>query len=437
MSPCLRLALAMTLLLAVHGANVFAQAVDPTLDSLVGLFRDATGGTVIIWRPAEGRIAVGFDDGVVRGLSGANGMFTYGPSFGVAAPVQGTITRVGIGADTIVRRSDNASDRTYIRVPLRETHTAWKNGPVRLDGTLIMPAGPGPFSAVVMLHGAGSETRENSRVIAYWLAAHGVAALIYDKRSTGASTGTSFNVPFADLARDALGGVAALRGVSSIRADRIGFFGPSQGSWIALAAIQIEPAVAFLILQSGDATSPLEQEMYRVVSLLKQERARGITRSARLTDSDLVEIEAFRRLKFQFAMSGRAPEGWDVALKRARAASWFSITGDGLPPRDFWSANGAFDPMPALLSYRGPLLAVFGARDIIKDVEHNAAMMRSAFQRSGNTRATVRVVENANHGLFETLTGLPLEVEMPALTRVVPGYLDAVITFIRALNPAG
>jgi hypothetical protein len=268
----------------------------------------------------------------------------------------------------------------------------------------------------------------------YYLAAHGVASLIYDKRSTGASSGDSFNVPFADLARDGLGGVDLLRRTSGVRRDHVGMFGPSQGSWIALAATQIDPAIAFLILQSGDATTPLEQEMYRIPSILRGERARGVPRSAKLTDTDLADLERFRRLKFLYAMTGAKPTGWDDALAAARAATWFSLTGDVLPPRDFWAPNGAYDPMPALRAYRGPVLAVFGGRDITKDVPRNATLRRDALAQSGNPHSSVRVIDDANHGLFETKTGLPLELELPLLTRIAPGYLETITSFLTAIG---
>ncbi|MEP7345611.1 MAG: alpha/beta hydrolase [Gemmatimonadaceae bacterium] len=420
---------------AIAGSSgASAQTDDPVLDSLVGLFQDARGSVVVIWRPAPGQVAVGFQGGEVRGLAGSRGTYSYGPSLGITTPSAGEVSRLGAGLDSIVWTPRDSAPSVLARVALRETDVAWSNGRVRLAGTIIMPPGPGPFTTIVMLHGAGAETRESSRVIAYYLAAHGVASLIYDKRSTGASTGDSFNVPFADLARDALGGVALLRRSAGVHPDRIGMFGPSQGSWIALAATQLDTSVAFLVLQSGDATTPLEQEMYRIPSILRSERARGVARSASLTDADIAELEAFRRLKFQFGMTGKAPDGWDRALATARRASWFALTGDGLPPRDFWAPNGTFDPMPALLAYRDPVLAVFGGRDVSKDVPRNATLMREAFARSENHHASVLVIDDANHGLFETKTGRPLEVELPSLTRIAPGYLEAVAAFLAQLG---
>ena len=406
-----------------------AQNVDAELDSLVGLYRDAGGALAIVWRPAAGQVAIGFDGGEARTLTGTLGTFMYGPSFGVTKPTRGTIQRRSSSLDTLDWAPVDSPARTLVRVPLHEGNVTWSNRRTRLAGTVITPEGRGPWPGVVMLHGAGAETRESGRVLAYYLAAHGVASLIYDKRSTGASSGDSFNVPFAELARDALGGVEVLRRTPGIRGDQIGLFGPSQGSWIALQATQLESTIAFLILQSGDATTPLEQEMYRVPSILRGERARGVARSARLTDADLAELEAFRRLKFQHAMNGK-PAGWDDALTAARRASWFALTGDGLPPRDFWSANGTFDPLPALRAYRGPVLSVLGGRDISKDVARNASLMRDAFKQSGNSNSSVLVIDDANHGLFETKTGLPLEVELPSLTRIAPGYYEAITSFL-------
>lgn len=133
-------------------------------------------------------------------------------------------------------------------------------------------------------------------------------------------------------------------------------------------------------------------------------------------------------------MTGAKPTGWDDALGAARRASWFPLTDDGLPPRDFWAPNGAYDPIPALRAYRGPVLAVFGGRDLTKDVTRNATLMRDVLAQSGNPHSSVRVIDDANHGLFETKTGLPLELELPSLTRIAPGYFETITAFLATLG---
>src|SRR5262249_24279316 len=55
--------------------------------------------------------------------------------------------------------------------------------------TLSLPAGAGPFPAVVMVHGSGPATRDEFDVFTAWLLLHGVAVLADDKRGTGQSDG--------------------------------------------------------------------------------------------------------------------------------------------------------------------------------------------------------------------------------------------------------
>jgi hypothetical protein len=78
-----------------------------------------------------------------------------------------------------------------------------------------------------------------------------VAALIYDKRGCGASTGDWTRAGLHDLAEDALACVRSLRGRPDINADQIGVWGLSQGASIIPIAAGRSPDVAFLIAVGG------------------------------------------------------------------------------------------------------------------------------------------------------------------------------------------
>ena len=406
----------------------------PSADAaLVGLYRLPSGEPVIVWSPHDGRLAIGYGGGQVRMLDGAGAERSYGPSFGVVTPPEGSI-RFVIGADghanALMWRPAGGAEVMGGRVPLREREVTFKGAGVRLSGTVIVPEGETPSAAVVFLHGSEPETREPSRVFAYALASRGIASLIYDKRGTGASPAASTEASFTDLAKDALAGVSLLKRDPLVRADRIGLFGPSQGAWVALAATQKAPDIAFLVLQSGDATTPLEQELYRGAQLI---RATG-----KASEEEIRLAVEFRRKKFMYAITGKGRDAYEGALKLARAASWWNYTGGaGLPDTSFWKPNGLFDPVPALTAYRGAVLAVFGDRDTNKDAAGNAATMRRLFQAHGNPNTSVVVFERANHGIFETLTGLPLEKELPQLTRLAPGYIDTLTSWISHLGDKG
>ncbi|GJM82169.1 hypothetical protein HMSSN139_46650 [Paenibacillus sp. HMSSN-139] len=63
-------------------------------------------------------------------------------------------------------------------------------GAMALPGTLTMPTGDGPFPAIVLVHGSGTNDRDEAigsakpfRDLAVGLAAQGIAVLRYDKVS--------------------------------------------------------------------------------------------------------------------------------------------------------------------------------------------------------------------------------------------------------------
>ena len=90
---------------------------------------------------------------------------------------------------------------------------------VTLAGTFTVPAGAGPFPAVVLLTGSGPEDRDETVfghrpfwVLADYLTRRGVAVLRFDDRGVGGSQATSTS---ADYATDALAALAWLREVPS------------------------------------------------------------------------------------------------------------------------------------------------------------------------------------------------------------------------------
>jgi len=134
----------------------------------------------------------------------------------------------------------------------------FQNGDVILAGNLWIPAGEGPFPAIVLVHGAGKITTQDYKYISFSLVHHGFAVLSYDKRGVGKSGGKYSMVDvenseavLEDLANDALAGVEFLKGNNLIDLDRIGFFGISQAGWIAPLAASKSSDIAFIALYSG------------------------------------------------------------------------------------------------------------------------------------------------------------------------------------------
>ena len=144
---------------------------------------------------------------------------------------------------------------------------SFQNGEVSLSYILERPDGRGPFPAVVLGHGSGETRKEHASFLASQWLARGYAALRYDKRGVGGSTGTYSMVGvgnsermFADLAGDMAAGVALLRSLPDIDGKRIGLMGPSQAGWIIpVAARMARPQ--FMVIIVGP-TVTVGEEIY-------------------------------------------------------------------------------------------------------------------------------------------------------------------------------
>ena len=144
----------------------------------------------------------------------------------------------------------------------------FENDGARLAFTLDLPAGHGPFPAVVFGHGSGRITRQDLAWTASQWTAMGFAVLRFDKRGVGESTGTYVFVGtkdspwvFPQLAGDVAAGVRFLRTRPEIDPRRIGLFGGSQAGWILPYAARELGDAAFLVLYSGPVCT-VGQEMF-------------------------------------------------------------------------------------------------------------------------------------------------------------------------------
>lgn len=128
-------------------------------------------------------------------------------------------------------------------------HTARENvrfrnatpgAPVAIEATLIRPAGPGPFPAVVQLHGCGGIDAQSFRW-ARWLADRGYVALMVDsfgpRRNKGDCRSGPDDPPITARFDDAFGALRYLQSQTYVRADRVAAIGWSQGGVYAMAVI--------------------------------------------------------------------------------------------------------------------------------------------------------------------------------------------------------
>lgn len=133
---------------------------------------------------------------------------------------------------------------------------------------LDLPAGPGPFPAVVIGHGSGMATLAEGAAFVPMFNRAGFAVLRYDKRGVGQSTGIYRGLGVAnsdtqvdELAGDMVAGVTFLRTLREINGSRIGLFGVSQAGWIMIAAARKSVDVRFFIATVG-STMPVGANIF-------------------------------------------------------------------------------------------------------------------------------------------------------------------------------
>lgn len=283
----------------------------------------------------------------------------------------------------------------------REEEVTFRNGDVELSGTLFVPVGSGKFSAVVVTHGSSPNERSGYRSWARKFANAGIAALIYDKRGAGKSTGNTRAASMEDLADDAIAGVALLKSRPDIDAKKIGVAGHSQGGWIAPLAAMRSKDVAFVIASAAAAVTPAEQSIYH--------RA-GVMRSEGISEAEIEQATKLREKLYELnrkILANEPFQSYRAAISQElienKDARWFGpaelppqLAGD-MPPL------GAlrllfFDPVPMWEKVKVPVLVMWGDKDVVVPVGKSRSIIEKAQAKARNKNLTVNVFPNVDHG---------------------------------------
>jgi uncharacterized protein len=280
---------------------------------------------------------------------------------------------------------------------VHEEPVTFTNGDVALSGTLMLPAAARPVAAIVLFHGSGPEPRNLE--MARWFAEQGVAALTYDKRGVGGSTGDFRTVPFMDLHLDGLAGVAFLKRRRDIDASRVGVWGLSQGGWLGPLAASRSNDVAFVIAVSGPGVSPGEQMVFYYANQL---RAQGVP------EADVQAMTMLRRHVWQ-----SVHDSHDLAVVRSRIEGARAKTADvhvkaqldnlsqtTKHAGSLWITQEMnYDPVIALRRLKVPILFLFGEDDRLVPVDDSVQIIRDTLTSTHHPDFTIRTFPGADHAM--------------------------------------
>ncbi|MCE1195843.1 alpha/beta hydrolase [bacterium] len=280
---------------------------------------------------------------------------------------------------------------------------------IDLAGTLLLPAGVGPFPAV-----SGAQNRDEEllghkpfKAIAEYLAGRGVASLRCDDRGVGASGGNFAAATTFDFASDARAAVAFLAGRPEIDARRVGLVGHSEGGLIAAIVGAEDPALSFIAMLAGPGL--------RGDRLLLAQNA-ALAAASGMGAEAIAAANALNARLYAIAVKAEEPS----AVRAEIVAAMTEAMGGAIPAAvaeraadqllNPWTrAFLAIDPADYLSKVRIPALALNGTKDLQVPAEANLAAIGRALDAAGNKAYSLVSLEGLNHLFQRAKTGLPQE----------------------------
>lgn len=208
---------------------------------------------------------------VITNPVGTNSKTRYTFLDGRKGDVNGDDTLVRCENDQVAVKGMDGKFAAWKRVEISETAVHFTSHGTKLSGVLMEPSHPqGRPPLVVFVHGS-----ERWPAIGFYypyvLAAQGLSVLVYDKRGTGSSEG-EYTQNFELLADDAVAALDEARRVAAGRYSRAGYFGGSQGGWVAPLAARRAHA-DFVAVGFGLVMTPLEEDREQVFKELREKHA--------------------------------------------------------------------------------------------------------------------------------------------------------------------
>ena len=281
---------------------------------------------------------------------------------------------------------------------LAEEEVSYKSGGILLSGTLIKPGGTEPHPAIVLISGSagqGRMTRERTRNMGYFFAKNGIAALIYDRRGNGNSQGEPDRIIRMDmLANDAAAGAEYLSARKDINKNKIGFYGLSQGGWVAPYAASIFKRTSFIFVISAPGIQPDEQNRFASINMANSIIANKLLEAG-------VPENAVKNLK------EKGPS--DIVEKNEK---------ETIPGFSF------FDPLPYWENIMVPVLAIYGSEDRVVPVEESQSLIENALKKAGNKKYLFKLFPGADHELKISLNAHPpFMIPAPGLQEFMAGWI--------------
>lgn len=310
------------------------------------------------------------------------------------------------------------------------TETVFDGADGKRAGRLVLPADGEVKAIVVSVHGSEKWSGRTGERLQFLLPAYGIGVFAYDKRGTGASEG-KYTQDFHILSTDAA--LAAKEALRLYGKDvPIGFWGGSQGGWVApLAATKTN--ADFVIAAYGMAESPIAEDREEVFQNL---RAAGYGED--VVSSALEVTDATGRV-----MASGFKDGFTelaAVKKKFKGAAWIKdakgeFTGDFMKTPNWVlrivgpffdvGTSWEYDPRATLESIAVPHLWILAGDDT--EAPHEATLEILRDIQLTRPSLDIALFPNTEHGIYYYAVA---EDDARMVTNFAPGYYPLIRDFI-------
>lgn len=324
--------------------------------------------------------------------------------------------------------------KAWAPIAFRETPATFDSVGTKMTGVLIEPPGAdAKRPLVVMVHGS-ERTSPIGGIYGYAMAAQGISVFVYDKRGTGGSEG-EYTQNFELLAEDAANALEQARGMAAGRYARAGFFGGSQGGWVApLAATRTK--ADFVAIGFGLVASPIEEDREQMVS---EVRAAGLGKDAEALVNRLSQATAGLLLsdfregydKLDAVRAEMAGKPWAAKIEGEYSGAIARMPSDmlkriGRARVDNLELIWDYDAVAALKKLDAPLLWVLAGEDREAPIETTRGALLGLAKQG--KPVDVYLFPRTDHGMWEFTTDAKGERQV---TRITDGYLKLLADWIK------
>ncbi|MDO7874697.1 alpha/beta fold hydrolase [Hymenobacter sp. ASUV-10] len=325
----------------------------------------------------------------------------------VRKELSGTWTQPGVNAPVVLTHSPMPvaePGNARLTPPYREEDVVFTNPASRLKlaGQLTIPAGPGPFPAVVLLSDMGPQDRDGSvgdyRLLGSlgdYLTRRGIAVLRFDDRGVGESEGNNATTTIAARVTDAQAALNFLRTRLEVKINQIGIIGHGEGANVALLAAGQTLPPAFVVSLAGYGLPGQQTLLQQQVDRLKAQTTPKLdplkiqeAYERQRTMYDIIRQTSPQQAQAIVANMLRQDSGeLDAPAAQKKAAEL-------LTP---WQRHFlAFDPIASLDQVKCPVLLLGGTNDQEAPADLHLTALEKEL-KSFNHGATSKRLPGVNH----------------------------------------